>query len=165
MVLTVNLAVVSPEGIVTVAGTVTVLRSLESITIIPAVGAGAFRATVPVVEAPPNSVLDESPNEVKTGGLTVRLEVAVWVPCVAVIVASVVVATGLVAALNVTVVDPASTVTDVGTVAAAELLDRLTLSPPVGAAPLRVIVPVELAPPVKAAGLKLSETSFACLSE
>lgn len=64
--------------------------------------------------------------------------------------------TGVVVTENVAVVCPAATVTVDGSCAAGLLLVRLTLAPPVGAAPLRVTVPVEDVPPVTDEGL--SET-------
>jgi hypothetical protein len=61
-----------------------------------------------------------------------------------------------VVAVKVALVAPAATVTLAGTCTAALLLDRLTAAPPLGAAPLKVTVPVEEIPPVTAVGLKLS---------
>src|SRR6185503_6537467 len=48
---------------------------------------------------------------------------------------------------------PEATVTLAGTDAAVELSERLTRSPPAGAALVRVTVPVELLPPVTEVGL------------
>jgi len=68
--------------------------------------------------------------------------------------------TTLVVTVNVAEVFPAATVTLVGTVAAdVLLLVRVTTAPPVGAAPLRVTVPVEGLPPVTLLGF--SETDDA----
>ncbi|HQQ76690.1 MAG TPA: hypothetical protein PLB01_05000 [Thermoanaerobaculia bacterium] len=56
--------------------------------------------------------------------------------------------------VNVAVAVPAATVTLEGTVAAAVLeLARYTISPPAGAGPLRVTVPVEVVPPTTVVGL------------
>src|SRR5206468_11104086 len=53
---------------------------------------------------------------------------------------------------------PAAPVTLVGTVATAVLLlARVTTAPPVGAAALKVTVPVEVLPPATVAGLRFSE--------
>src|SRR5690348_5261950 len=53
---------------------------------------------------------------------------------------------------------PGATVTEVGTVATAVLLlDNNTVIPAPGAGPLRVTVPVLVAPPVTAAGFRVSE--------
>jgi hypothetical protein len=66
--------------------------------------------------------------------------------------------TARVVTVNAALVLPAATVTDEGTVAAdVLLLLSVTIVPPVGAAPLRVTVPVELAPPVTDVGLRLTE--------
>jgi hypothetical protein len=54
--------------------------------------------------------------------------------------------------VNVTVVDPAGTVTKVGTVAEGSLLVKVTARPPAGAAEGSVIVPTEAAPPFTDAG-------------
>jgi hypothetical protein len=51
---------------------------------------------------------------------------------------------------------PAATVTLAGTVAAALLLDNVTTVPPLGAAAVRVTVPVELAPAVTVLGFSVS---------
>ena len=73
------------------------------------------------------------------------------------IVTAVEVLTALVVTGNVTLIAPAATVTLAGTVAAAvSPLDIVTVAPPVGAALLRVTVPVEELPPVTVAGFTLS---------
>ena len=58
--------------------------------------------------------------------------------------------------MKVALVTPAATVTLAGISAAALLIDRLTAAPPLGAAPLKVTVPVEELPPVTVVGLKLN---------
>ena len=65
--------------------------------------------------------------------------------------------TGLVFTVNVAVVAPPATVILAGTVAAAALLERFTTAPPLGAAPLRLTVPVEGVPPVTLVGLRVTE--------
>jgi hypothetical protein len=58
--------------------------------------------------------------------------------------------------VNVADVLPAATITPVGTDATAGFaLVRVTAKPPVGARPVSVTVPVELAPPVTVAGLRV----------
>ena len=59
----------------------------------------------------------------------------------------------VVVTVNVAVVLPAATVAVAGTVAAVLLLDRATEIPPLGAAPLKVTVPVDEAPRLTLAGL------------
>ena len=73
-------------------------------------------------------------------------------PPLAVIVAGVDPVTLLVAIVNVAVAAPCATVTLGGTVAAPLLLERDTDMPPAGAAPLKVTVPCDEAPPVTIVG-------------
>jgi hypothetical protein len=54
---------------------------------------------------------------------------------------------------------PAGIVTVAATVAALEFVDRLITTPPVGAAPESVTVPVDEVRPVTLAGLKLTDTT------
>jgi len=68
-------------------------------------------------------------------------------------VAVVDVVTAVVLMVNVAVEPPAATVTEAFTVAEAEL-DRETTMPPVGAAALKVTVPVEDVPPVTLVGFR-----------
>jgi hypothetical protein len=74
-----------------------------------------------------------------------------------VIVAVVAVVTVVVVTVKFALVDPAATVTLLGTLAAELLLLKLTTVPPEGAAALIVTVPVELLPPVTLVGFKVNE--------
>ena len=66
--------------------------------------------------------------------------------------------TAKVVTVKVVVVLPVATVTEAGTVAAAVLLlDSVTAVPPVGANPVSVTVPWDVAPPLTVVGLKLKE--------
>ena len=67
--------------------------------------------------------------------------------------------TALVLTENVALVAPAATVTLDGTVAELLLLERFTVAPPLGAAPVRVTVPVEEEPPFTLPGLSDTEDS------
>src|SRR5438477_12026716 len=67
--------------------------------------------------------------------------------------------TALVLTEIVSLVAPAATVTLEATVAEVLLLERFTMAPPAGAAPLRVTVPVEGDPPVTLPGLSIIEDS------
>jgi hypothetical protein len=71
---------------------------------------------------------------------------------VAVIVTGVDVVTTLVVTVNVAVVAPAATVTLAGVVADALLSAKVTTTPPAGAGPVMVTVPVEELPPIRLAG-------------
>jgi hypothetical protein len=73
---------------------------------------------------------------------------------VAEIVTAVEAVTGWLEMVKVAVLAPAATRTLAGTVAAAVLLlDRVTVRPPVGAAPVSVTVPVDVLPPITVVGL------------
>ena len=61
-----------------------------------------------------------------------------------------------VATVKLALVCPAATVTLAGTVAAALLRESVTTVPPLGAAAVRITVPVELVPPVTVLGLRVS---------
>jgi hypothetical protein len=61
--------------------------------------------------------------------------------------------TPLVLTVKFALIAPSATATLAGTVAADALLERYTVAPPLGAAPLRVTVPVEGDPPVTLVGL------------
>jgi hypothetical protein len=78
-------------------------------------------------------------------------------PSVAVTVAVVTELTVVVATVKLALVDPADTVTLLGTVALELSLLKLTTVPPEGAAELSVTVPVELLPPVTLLGFKPTE--------
>lgn len=68
--------------------------------------------------------------------------------------------TRCVVTVKLALVCPADTVTVDGTVATdVLLLERLTLAPPEGAAPVNVTVPVELLPPLTLVGLSVSDAS------
>jgi hypothetical protein len=91
--------------------------------------------------------------------LTVRVPDAPLVPIVAVTTTAFVADTPLVTAAKPCETLPAATATFAGTVTEGSALLRVTMTPPVGAGALRLIVPAELAPPVTDEGLKLREVS------
>ena len=67
-VVTVKAALVTPAGIVTLAGTVaTVVSLLERETMAPAVGAGPLSVTLPVEGNPPLTLVGFSVSEVRVG--------------------------------------------------------------------------------------------------
>ena len=97
---------------------------------------------------------------VNIGAVTVRFpeeDVPLRVPVTAAVTF---VPTLPVVAVNVNDVWPAAIETDAGTVTAALLDARITVTPPVGAAPFNVIVPVDALPPVTLAGLKAIDATF-----
>ena len=154
---TANDALVAPAATVTLAGTDAAALPLVSVTGAPPLGAGALSVTVPVAPAPPTRLVGETASADRAGatgvgGLTVSVALRETPPDEAVTTASVWLVTAVVAAVNVRLVEPAATVTLAGTVAAAELSERLTTVPPEGAAALSVTVPVEELPPATVDG-------------
>lgn len=148
-----NVAEVAPAGTVTEAGKVATVLLEESVTEVPPVGAGPLSVTVPTEDPPPRTVDGTKATADAVAALTVRVAVLLTVPVLAVIVSVAVVATAVVVTVNVAVVDPAATTTEDGTDADVALEERVTVVPPVGAAPVRVTVPVEEVPPVTDVGL------------
>jgi len=96
---------------------------------------------------PPITDAGEIVNPARVAGLIVRATVFVVVASVAEMLAVTVAETPVVETVNVAEVAPAGTVTEAGTVALALSDWRLTVIPPVGAAPLSVTVPTEDTPP------------------
>jgi hypothetical protein len=158
----VNVALVCPDCTVTLDGTVaTDVLLLDRFTLAPPEGAAPVNVTVPVELFPPLtlvglSVSDESVTD-EDAGLMVSVAWFELLPSVAVIVAVVIAVTDVVVTVKFVLVDPAGTVTLLGTVALELLLLRLTTLPPEGAAELNVTVPVELVPPVTLVGFKVTE--------
>jgi hypothetical protein len=162
-VVTVKVTELAPAGTSTVAGTVAAnVLLLESATRVPPVGAFTVSFTVPVEVAGAFTLVGlklTADREVFVLGVTVRFADLVKFR-VAEIATTVEELTGNVVIVNVAEVAPAATVTLAGTVAAAVLLlDRVTTAPPVGAAPLRVTVPVEVLPVVTLIGFNDTEES------
>lgn len=86
-------------------------------------------------------------------GFTVSGAVRVTPPNTAEIVAVVAVVTDVVVTVKLALVDPAETVTLAGVDTDVALSETETVAPPLGAAPLKVTVPCEEAPPVTLDGL------------
>ena len=95
------------------------------------------------------------------GGFTVNAAVRVSAPSVAETVADVAVVTAVVVTLKLALVAPAGTVTLAGVEAAVELSARDTTTPPLGAAPVNVTVPVDELPPTTVVGFNESAESVA----
>jgi len=160
-VVTVNVADVLPAAIVTVFGAVAFELLQESAITRPPVGAAEVMVTVPVDDLPPTTDAGLTVSDLIVGGLTVSEPVAEAPFKLPVTVAVIALATATVLAVNVTVLRPAETVTDAGTVVLLELLDNFTTSPPVGALPVRVTVPIEEALPTTIDGVKLTDLMVA----
>ena len=113
-------------------------------TLTPPDGAAPFNVVLTVSGIPPDKVGVPRPAETNEGhgGLTVTAPEAEAPPALAVIVAEVVLATGVVDAVKVALVCPAATETDPGTATLPLLLVSCTVVPPAGAAPDRETVPV-----------------------
>lgn len=158
-VLTVNVAVVAAEGTVTLAGTVALIELDVKVTTTPAAGAAALRVTVPVEFVPPVTDVGDTDSPLNPPGVMVSDAVPLLVPFFAVIVAVAEAVTVLVVTVNVAVVAPVATVTEVGTVALVEFEERVTITPADGAGPVRVTVPVEGEPPITDVGLRASAES------
>jgi hypothetical protein len=94
-------------------------------------------------------------------GLTVSAAVRVTPAKTADTVADVATVTEVVVTVNVALVAPVGTVTLAGAAVAPELSDSDTNAPPLGAAPVRVTVPVDELPPVTLLGLRLKADSVA----
>lgn len=149
----------APAETVTEAGTVAAeVLELESVTTAPPAGALPVSVSVAVEGVPPITVLGDRPTLEFAAGVTVSVAVFVAPPATPVIVTEVEEPTPSVVTVNVAVVAPAATTTLAGTVAAEVFeLERVTASPPVGAAEIRVTVAVDGFPPATLAGARLTE--------
>jgi hypothetical protein len=109
------------------------------------------------VVAPPTKVDLASVSPVTVGAVTLRVAVPVLPFHAAPMDVEVLAVDAVVVTVKAPVVAPAATPTEAGTVAAAVLLFVSGIViPPAGAAELRVIVPVEVAPPSSVAGFMTS---------
>jgi hypothetical protein len=163
-VVTAKVALVEPAGTVTDGGTAAAdVLLLVNDTTIPPTGAGAESVTVPVEPFPPMTEEGDREREESVAGgagRTVNAEVLVTPPYRAEIATGVEADTGRVATTNVALVEPAGTVTDAGTVAAAVLsLAKDTTAPPAGAGPFSVTLPVEPVPPMTEEGVRVRDVS------
>src|SRR2546422_495923 len=168
-VVTVNVALVTPAGTVTLPTGGTLAAAgllLERVTTAPPAGAAALRVTVATEELPPTTLVGFSakPETVRggggAGGVTVSRAEVLPVAIVAVIVTVVDTVTGKVEAVNVALLLPARTVTLAGIVAARVLLLEIpTVTPPAGAGAANVTVPAEEEPLATLAGLSVRAES------
>jgi hypothetical protein len=148
--LTVNVALVWPEGTTTLNGTVasTELLVARFTTAFP-LGAAERSVTVPVEEAGPTTVVGFKVTEETALETTRNRGVLTVVPArEAEMFTGVVWVTGAVFAVNVALVWPAGTVTLAGTVTSEVFaLESVTRAPPSGAGPFNVTLPVAGVPP------------------
>ena len=122
----------------------------------PLGGAAPFSVRVAVEGVPPVTVLGFKVSDVRPATVTVSVAVLV-VPYTAVMVTDVDDATPRVVMVNVALLEPAGIATFAGSCAVvALLLCRVTETPPMGAAPVSVTVPVELFPPTTDVGVLVS---------
>jgi len=145
-----------PWPIVTDAGTDAEVELDAKATTVPPDGAGRLRVTVPIELAPPTSVVGLKLIPERSATFSVRFAVSDELPKVPVMVALVEVDTIDVVIGNVTLVAPAGTQTVGGTETLLLFDARVTGSPPLGAAVLRVMVPVAAAPPSTVVGETVS---------
>jgi hypothetical protein len=159
-VVIVNVALVAPAAIVTLAGTWTAdVLLLDRVTTAPPMGAFPLRVTVPVELLPPTTEVGDLLTDDNDAAVTVRVALALT-PRVAVITDVVVEVTPRVVTVKVVDVLPAGTVMLAGVVAAALLLLlKVTTAPAVGAAAFRTTVPVELLPPTTLLGFSEIEVT------
>jgi hypothetical protein len=168
LVFAVKDALVFPNGMVTVAGTVTTAGlPLERETRAPPLGAGRLSVTAPEEDNPPTTGLGLKLREARVGppgggwGVTVSEAVCVKPELEAEIVTVVELDVALVDAGKAAIVNPAAMLTLGGTVATEVLLlDKEKTAPPLGAGALRMISPVEVFPPFTLVGFNVSENEI-----
>jgi hypothetical protein len=165
LVVIVKVALLEPPTMGTLAGTCAAeVLLLCRVTTAPPAGAAPVRVTVPVELFPPTTEDGVRVREESVGALIVSA-VDLLTPYVPVIVAVVLATTGVVVMVKVADRAPAAIVTLRGTCAAGVLLlIKVTTAPTVGAAPLRVTVPVELLPPTTEIGDGVTEDRDAAVT-
>jgi hypothetical protein len=152
--LAVNDAVDAPETTVTLAGAVTALSLLDTVTLSPPDGAVELRDTVHAVEPAPVNELLPHENALIEGASVepdpLRLIVVTFEadPAVAVKVTVCEVVKLATVAAKLAFLEPEGTATVAGTVTVPLLLARLTVIPPVGAAALNVTVQGSVPAPI-----------------
>jgi hypothetical protein len=130
-----------------------VVLLLESVRKAPLGGAAPLRVTVAVDVPPAVTAGGFSATLTSAAGLIVSLPTLTTLFAVALISATVCVATAVVVTGKVTLVASSGTATVGGTVAAGLVLESATVTPPTGAAPVKATVPSDGCPPMRALGL------------
>ena len=159
-VFTVNVAVVAPAVIVTVVGTDALELFDDRLIVVPPAPAGPFSVTAPVEVVPPRTEDGASTRLVNAAGVIVNVPLTDVAPSVPDIVAGVDAETAEVVILKFAEVAPAGTITLGGGTALVLFDAKFTTSPPVGAGPLSVTVPVEDVPPTTEAGATVRLTGM-----
>jgi len=159
VVATVKDAVFVPAATTTLVGTDAAAFELESETVKPPAGALPVSVTFPVEATPPVTLVGVRVTLVSTGVTIVSVAVLVTLSSVPEMCAVVLAETGDVVTVKVLDVAPAGTVTVAGTPAVGSSLASVTTMPPAGAAGEILTVPVEFAPPVTLAGLRVTDVS------
>src|SRR5688572_7490931 len=136
-----KVAVVAAAGTTTDAGTDAAALLSARVTVTPPVGAGPERVTFPVPALPPTMDAVSDWTADRAAGVSVSVAVLLAPAWLAVIVTAVLAVTTEVVRVNVLLAAPAATSTEAGATAAALLLARVTVTPPVGAAVARLTVP------------------------
>jgi len=131
-----------PAGINTVAGGFAAETFEERAIVSPPEGAALPIVRVPVTLPPPFTLAGVTVNPVIFGASTVTFVAILVAPVVPVTVATVFVPTGRVVVVNDPDVLPFATVTEAGTGAAAVVDANVTVSPALGAGPVRLNVAV-----------------------
>jgi hypothetical protein len=146
----VKVTVVAPAATVTLVGTATEALLLERVTAIPPVGAAAFNVTVQLsVPAPVMDALVQLRALNAAGGVSCKANVLETPFADAVRVAVWAEENAATVAVKLAVVALAAIVTEAGTVTDALLLDRLTVTPLVGAGADRIALQLSVPAPVK----------------
>jgi hypothetical protein len=166
---TANVAVLAPDGTVTLAGTLAAALLLASETVAPACGAAPVSVTVPCAPEPPvtlagltDTLCSAAAGAGGAGGVTVSVAVRVEPLYEAVMTIDTLAETGEVVTVKSPVKPVDGTVVVAGTVATAGLLlESDTTAPLAGAGVLRTTVPKEASPPTTVDGLMFIVDSVA----
>ena len=156
-----NVALFPPAGTTTLAGTAARAGLLDFNSTVVAAGTFADRLTLPTAVAPPLILAGLIPTADSAAACTVSVAERVIPLAVAEMATPTVVATGLVAAVNVALRAPAAIVMPAGTLAAAAFALRRVTDSDAAAGPVRVTVPRLALPPPTDVGLNATALSAA----